>query len=235
MRALRPVLRCWRSCSASSQARVPSKRSTISRSENECSCRESRAVWLARPRRRFRGRWRASATARSWNQAGGGARKVWRRAATGGAPRGGKVTAGAFAAPEARLGGKPNRVRVAKGRGRGVCSATGGAAGTAWRLRLTKNRPPCAGTPPCGPLGHPACGAVGRGARAAARCRPGAAEWAATPGWDVIGIGRDTAPGLPALEKSCRGFGSSATKPHRPVGKGQHHYLRRMEDAVLHG
>lgn len=58
-----------------------------------------------------------------------------------------------------------------------------------------------------------------------------AAEWAATPGWDVIGIGRDTAPGLP----NCPGFKLIRYKPHRGVHKDQHHYLRRMEDAVLHG
>jgi glycosyltransferase involved in cell wall biosynthesis len=58
-----------------------------------------------------------------------------------------------------------------------------------------------------------------------------AAEWASTPGWDVIGIGRDTAPGLPNVP----GFKLIRYKPHRPVGKGQHPYLRRMEDAVLHG
>jgi glycosyltransferase involved in cell wall biosynthesis len=58
-----------------------------------------------------------------------------------------------------------------------------------------------------------------------------AAEWAATPDWDVIGIGRDTAPGLP----NSPGFKLIPYKPHRPVGKDQHPYLRRMEDAVLHG
>jgi Glycosyl transferase family 4 group len=62
-----------------------------------------------------------------------------------------------------------------------------------------------------------------------------AAEWAATPGWDVIGIGRDTAPGLP----NAPGFKLIRYKPHRSVpndlGKGPHPYLRRMEDAVLHG
>ena len=62
-----------------------------------------------------------------------------------------------------------------------------------------------------------------------------AAEWAQTPGWDVIGIGRDTAPGYP----SNPGFKLIRYKPHRSVvndlGKGPHPYLRRMEDAVLHG
>ncbi len=55
-----------------------------------------------------------------------------------------------------------------------------------------------------------------------------AAEWARQPGWDVIGIGRDTAPGVPGV-KLIR------YKPHRPVGPKQHPYLRRMEDATLHG
>jgi glycosyltransferase involved in cell wall biosynthesis len=58
-----------------------------------------------------------------------------------------------------------------------------------------------------------------------------AAEWASTPGWDVIGIGRDTAPGLP----NAPGLKLIRYKPHRSVGKDQHPYLRRMEDAVLHG
>lgn len=58
-----------------------------------------------------------------------------------------------------------------------------------------------------------------------------AAQWAAMPGWDVIGIGRDTAPGYP----DNRGFKLIRYKPHRPVGKDQHPYLRRMEDAVPHG
>ncbi len=62
-----------------------------------------------------------------------------------------------------------------------------------------------------------------------------AAEWASRPGWEVIGIGRDTAPGLPQLEKACPGFKLIRYKPHRGVGKEQHPYLRRMEDAVLHG
>lgn len=63
-----------------------------------------------------------------------------------------------------------------------------------------------------------------------------AAEWARRPGWQVIGIGRDTAPGLPGLTD----IGAGALrliryKPHRGVHREQHHYLRRMEDAVLHG
>ncbi|MBB5206447.1 hypothetical protein HNQ51_003793 [Inhella inkyongensis] len=58
-----------------------------------------------------------------------------------------------------------------------------------------------------------------------------AAEWWRRSGWDVIGIGRDTAPGLPNLP----GFKLIRYQPHRGVGKAQHPYLRRMEDAVLHG
>lgn len=52
--------------------------------------------------------------------------------------------------------------------------------------------------------------------------------WAKRPGWDVLGIGRDTAPGLPDVRMI-------RYRPHRDVGAAQHHYLRRMEDAVLHG
>ena len=52
--------------------------------------------------------------------------------------------------------------------------------------------------------------------------------WAKSPGWDVLGIGRDTAPGLPDVRMI-------RYRPHRDVGAAQHHYLRRMEDAVLHG
>lgn len=58
-----------------------------------------------------------------------------------------------------------------------------------------------------------------------------AAEWALRPGWQVIGIGRDTAPGLPGVP----GLRLIRYKPHRGVHREQHHYLRRMEDAVLHG
>ena len=52
--------------------------------------------------------------------------------------------------------------------------------------------------------------------------------WAKRPGWDVLGIGRDTAPGLPDVRMI-------RYRPHRDVGAAQHHCLRRMEDAVLHG
>lgn len=61
-----------------------------------------------------------------------------------------------------------------------------------------------------------------------------AKAWSERPGWQVIGIGRDTARGMPELEKSGR-LTLIRYKPHRPVHQEQHHYLRRMEDAVLHG
>jgi len=58
-----------------------------------------------------------------------------------------------------------------------------------------------------------------------------AKEWSQRPGWQVVGIGRDTAPGLPDTPdlKLIR------YKTSRPVGTNQHHYLRKMEEAVLHG
>lgn len=52
--------------------------------------------------------------------------------------------------------------------------------------------------------------------------------WAKEPGWQVLGLGRHTAPGLPDVQWG-------RYKLHRPIGKGQHPYLRKMEDAVLHG
>lgn len=52
--------------------------------------------------------------------------------------------------------------------------------------------------------------------------------WAKEPGWQVLGLGRHTAPGLPEVQWG-------RYKLHRPIGKGQHPYLRKMEDAVLHG
>lgn len=61
-----------------------------------------------------------------------------------------------------------------------------------------------------------------------------AKAWSERPGWQVVGIGRDTAPGLPELEKTGR-LTLIRYKPHRQVHPNQHHYLRRMEDAVLHG
>lgn len=58
-----------------------------------------------------------------------------------------------------------------------------------------------------------------------------ATEWARRPGWRVIGIGRDTAPGLPQVPE----LQLIRYKPHRTGRADQHHYLRKMEDAVLHG
>ena len=55
-----------------------------------------------------------------------------------------------------------------------------------------------------------------------------AQAWAARPGWQVLAIGRDTAPGVPGVR--CLEY-----KPHREPVPQQHAYLRRMEDAVLHG
>lgn len=61
-----------------------------------------------------------------------------------------------------------------------------------------------------------------------------AKAWSQRPGWQVVGIGRETAPGMPELERSGR-LTLIRYKPHREVSKEQHHYLRRMEEAVLHG
>jgi glycosyltransferase involved in cell wall biosynthesis len=61
-----------------------------------------------------------------------------------------------------------------------------------------------------------------------------AKAWSQRPGWQVVGIGRDTAPGMPELERSGN-LKLIRYKPHRKVHTHQHHYLRRMEDAVLHG
>ena len=58
--------------------------------------------------------------------------------------------------------------------------------------------------------------------------RHAAAEWAKRPGWQVLAIGRDTAPGLPGV--TCLRY-----KPHRMPRDSQHPYLRTMESAVLHG
>jgi glycosyltransferase involved in cell wall biosynthesis len=53
--------------------------------------------------------------------------------------------------------------------------------------------------------------------------------WASRSGWQVRGLGRDTAPGLP-------GFGAlTRYRPGRDGRADQHPYLRKMEDAVLHG
>jgi glycosyltransferase involved in cell wall biosynthesis len=55
-----------------------------------------------------------------------------------------------------------------------------------------------------------------------------AQEWAKRPGWQVLGIGRDTAPGLPNVPWI-------RYRPHRDSKPEQHPYLRTMENAVLHG
>ncbi len=54
-------------------------------------------------------------------------------------------------------------------------------------------------------------------------------SWSQRPGWDVRGLGRDTAPGLPGFAALTR------YKPARVVRPNQHAYLRQIEDATLHG
>jgi glycosyltransferase involved in cell wall biosynthesis len=61
-----------------------------------------------------------------------------------------------------------------------------------------------------------------------------ALAWATRPGWQVVALGRDTCPGLPQLNTSPQ-FKLIRYKPHRDGHKDQHPYLRKMEDAVLHG
>lgn len=53
-------------------------------------------------------------------------------------------------------------------------------------------------------------------------------HWAKEPGWQVVGIGRDTAPGLKCVPWL-------RYRLHREGHKQQHPYLRNMESAVLHG
>ncbi len=53
--------------------------------------------------------------------------------------------------------------------------------------------------------------------------------WSQRPGWEVRGLGRDSAPGLPEFKALMR------YKPARTVRPNQHAYLRQMEDATLHG
>lgn len=53
--------------------------------------------------------------------------------------------------------------------------------------------------------------------------------WSQRPGWDVRGLGRDTAPGLPGFDKLIR------YKLARKGRNDQHPYLRQMEAATLHG
>lgn len=55
-----------------------------------------------------------------------------------------------------------------------------------------------------------------------------ASVWSKQPGWEVLGLGRETAPGLPDVRWL-------QYKLHRDVHKHQHHYMRQMEAAVLHG
>jgi len=54
-------------------------------------------------------------------------------------------------------------------------------------------------------------------------------EWSRRPGWDVRGLGRDSAPGLPGFEALTR------YKLARQGHAHQHPYLRQMEAATLHG
>jgi glycosyltransferase involved in cell wall biosynthesis len=61
-----------------------------------------------------------------------------------------------------------------------------------------------------------------------------AQAWATRPGWQVVALGRDTCPGLPQLN-DCKQFKLIRYQPHRDGHKDQHPYLRKMEDAVLHG
>lgn len=53
--------------------------------------------------------------------------------------------------------------------------------------------------------------------------------WSRRPGWDVRGIGRETAPGIPGFRRLIR-YGLTRTAAAR-----QHPYLRQMETATLHG
>ncbi|PTD96447.1 glycosyltransferase family 4 protein [Pseudothauera lacus] len=55
-----------------------------------------------------------------------------------------------------------------------------------------------------------------------------ARAWATQPGLQVLGLGRETAPGLP-------GVAWQRYRLHRAPAKAQHPYLRQMEGAVLHG
>jgi glycosyltransferase involved in cell wall biosynthesis len=52
--------------------------------------------------------------------------------------------------------------------------------------------------------------------------------WAREPGWEVLGLGRRTAPGMDGLRWIPYDL-------HRQAGEAQHPYLRQMEGAVLHG
>ena len=52
--------------------------------------------------------------------------------------------------------------------------------------------------------------------------------WSRQAGWDVLGLGRNTAPGMDGVRWLPYDL-------HRPGLKEQHPYLRQMETAVLHG
>lgn len=54
-------------------------------------------------------------------------------------------------------------------------------------------------------------------------------EWSKRPEWDVRGLGRDTAPGLPGFNKLVR------YKLARNIRSDQHLYLRQLEASSLHG
>lgn len=54
-------------------------------------------------------------------------------------------------------------------------------------------------------------------------------EWSKRPGWDVRGLGRDTAPGIPGFDKLIR------YKLARNIRADQHLYLRQIEASTLHG
>ena len=53
-------------------------------------------------------------------------------------------------------------------------------------------------------------------------------SWAQQPGWQVLGLGRRTAPGM-------QGVRWVPYDLHRETDKNQHPYLKQMEGAVLHG
>ncbi|MEO8279531.1 MAG: glycosyltransferase family 4 protein [Ideonella sp.] len=53
--------------------------------------------------------------------------------------------------------------------------------------------------------------------------------WAQRPGWDVRGLGRDTAPGLPGFDRLLR------YQLARNIRPNQHLYLRQTESSTLHG
>lgn len=55
-----------------------------------------------------------------------------------------------------------------------------------------------------------------------------ALDWSVLSGWEVAGLGHETAPGMQQVPWSTY-------RLQRPPLKEQHHYLRQMERAVLHG